>query len=183
MNRSPVAVRYARAIFELGVESGDLSPLIEQLRQVSECLEEHAELRGLFSNPLVDPSDQQKVAEALAVRLGLSGLAQKTLRLLSTRRRMGELAAIMRELVSLSDQRAGVIRAKITSATPLLPEQTTQLRGELERLTGKRVLVDQEVDPSLLGGWIARVADHVVDTSVRGRLDELERRLFDLPNA
>jgi len=183
MTKSPVAVRYARAIFELGVESGDPSMLIEQLRQVSACLEGHAELRQVLGDPMIDPSQQQKVLDALAARLQLSKLASNSLRQLAARRRLRELPEIVAELLDLADQRAGVVRATITSAAPLLPEQTTQLRGELERLTGKRVLVEHEVDPSLLGGWIARVADHVVDTSVRGRLAEIERRLVDLPNA
>lgn len=182
MSMSRVAIRYARAIFELGVESGQLTVLTEQLREVAAACRTSPELGRLFDDPLLEVADQTKVIDALSNRLGLSQTARSTLRLLVARGRMNTLSDIVDQLVSMADDRAGVVRATVTSAQPLMPPQSVAIRDELERLTGKRVIVDHRQDASLLGGWVARVADHVVDASLRGRFAEIGRRLAESPH-
>jgi F-type H+-transporting ATPase subunit delta len=178
---SAVAIRYARAVFELGVESGQLAVLTEQLREVSVAYRGSPELTRVFEDPLLEVADRTRVVDALSNRLGLSQTARNALRLLVARRRMNALGDIVEQLVLLADERAGVVRATVTSAAPLSQPQTVAIRDELERLTGKRVIVEHQQDASLLGGWVARVADHVVDASLRGRFAEIGHRLAESP--
>nr|MBA2373173.1 ATP synthase F1 subunit delta [Chloroflexota bacterium] len=64
-----------------------------------------------------------------------------------------------------------------TSASPLSPDEVRALQGRLETMTGGRVELDTQVDPSLLGGLVVRVGDRMIDGSVRGRLERLRNRL------
>lgn len=182
MSESVVAERYAKALFELGVESGQLAMLTDQLRSVAHTYADSPELRMVLEDPRVAEDQVLSLIEALARRLALSTVAKNSLLVLVRRRRIRALPDIVSRLVSLTDERTGVLRANVTSATPLAELQAKQLTEELERLTGKRILLERNCDPSLLGGLVTRIGDHVVDASLRGRFAEIERRLSESDN-
>ena len=71
----------------------------------------------------------------------------------------------------------GIAHATATTAAKLTPEEVKALTERLERSTGRRVALDVEVDPSLLGGLVVRVGDRMIDGSVRGRLERLRNQL------
>ena len=75
------------------------------------------------------------------------------------------------------DARLGFARAEVISAGALDETERRTLNTRLERLTGKRIRMRFTVDPSLVGGAVARIGSTVYDGSVRGQLANLERRL------
>jgi len=182
VSESVVAERYARAMFELGLESGQLAMLTDQLRTLSTTYRDSPELRQVLSDPRVTEDQAHNLIEALARRLALSPLVKNAMLVLVQRRRVSALPAIVRRLVSLTDERTGVLRASVTSAAPIAELQAQKLTEELERLTGKRIILERFSDPSLIAGLVTRIGDHVIDGSLRGRFDELERRLSESPN-
>lgn len=182
MSESVVAERYAKALFELGVESGQLAMLTDQLRTVALTYADSPELRRVLEDPRVAEDQILNLVDALARRLALATIAKNSLMVLVRRRRIRALPDIVSRLVSLTDERTGLLRATVTSASPLAEPQAKQLTEELERLTGKRVLLERNCDPSLLGGLVTRIGDHVVDASLRGRFAEIERRLSESAN-
>lgn len=182
MSESVVAERYAKALFELGIESGQLAMLTDQLRSVARTYSDSPELRAVLDDPRVPETQVHSLIEALSRRLGLSPVAKNSLLVLVQRRRIRALPDIVSRLVELTDERTGVLRATVTSASPLVETQAQQLSQELERLTGKRIVLERRTDPSLLGGLIARIGDHVVDASLRGRIEAIGQRLSESPN-
>jgi F-type H+-transporting ATPase subunit delta len=182
MSELVVAERYAKALFELGLESGQLAMLTDQLRSVAHTYAESPELRAVLHDPRIGEDRIVSLIDVLAQRLALSAVAKNSLLVLVRRRRIRALPDIVSRLASLTDERTGVLRAIVTSANALAEAQTQQLTLELERLTGKRIVLERRTDPSLLGGLVARIGDHVVDASLRGRFDDIERRLSESPN-
>jgi F-type H+-transporting ATPase subunit delta len=182
MSESVVAERYARAIFELGLESGQLAMLTDQLRTLANTYRDSPELKRVFTDPRVTEDQAHKVIDAIARRLALNPLAKNALLVLVQRRRIQALPDIVRRLVSLTDERTGVLRASVTSAAPLTDAQAQKLSEELERLTGKRIVLERLTDASLIAGLVTKIGDHVIDGSLRGRFEELERRLTESPN-
>ena len=81
------------------------------------------------------------------------------------------------EFARLDDLRNRVIHATATSAAPLGPDEVRALTARLEQLTGGRVELATDVDPSLLGGVVVRLGDRLIDGSVRGRLERLRSQL------
>ena len=178
MSDKTVAERYAQAIFELGLETGGVTALIEDFHRLAEVYEESEELRKIMSNPLVPEQDRLAIAGEMADRLGLVDLAKNAVKLIARRKRMSAVPAIAEVLDRLSDQRAGIVRATVVSAEPLSEPFAERLSEELKVMTGKRIVLDQQHDPDLLAGLIVRIGDRVIDGTARTRLAELYSHLL-----
>src|SRR5262249_20765386 len=90
--------------------------------------------------------------------------------LLLRKHRFTALPEIARALSRLVDDDANLVRAQVTSAAPLSEAYLGRLRAELEKATGKKVVIAHSQDPSLLGGAGTRLGDRLIDGSVRARL-------------
>jgi len=177
MSDSAVADRYARAIFELADESGQLSGLTQQLANFAAAYSQSGELRAVLGNPLVDSNQRDAVLKDVAARLGLSPLATTAIRYVARRRRLAVLPDIARRLGSLADEKAGVLRATVTSAGQLPESYYEKLKAELEGLTGRKLILERKQDPTLIAGVVTRIGDNTIDGSVRGKLEQLQRQL------
>lgn len=178
MSSGAAADRYARAIFELGSETGQLDRLSQEIAEFAASYQEVPALRRVLENPALDGPTRERVLRQLARNAELAPVTTNALLVLLRRRRLGELSAIARHLRKLSDEKNGVCRAKIVSAGSLPETYFTQLKQSLERALGKRVIVEHEEDPELIGGIVTRIGDNTFDSSIKGRLEELERKLL-----
>jgi F-type H+-transporting ATPase subunit delta len=175
---SQLADRYARAIFELGVETNQVKALTEQMQLIAEVYSESHDLRVVLESPLVDESKREAVLKDIAARLQLGELATNSVRVLAVRRRLRALPDIARRLASLSDETAGIVRATVISAVPLSEAHYQALSVELERATQKKIVLERQHDPSLIAGVVTRIGDKTIDGSLKGRLAELESQLL-----
>ena len=178
MISSAIVDRYARAIFELGVESGQLSQLTDQLRQFAAAYASSRELRMIAVNPLVPDEQRDAVLKEIGQKLGLGELAVNSVRLLAQRRRLAALPDVAKRLGGLADEKAGIVRAKVLSAAPLSEDFYAKLAQKLEAKTQKKVVIEREQDPSLIAGVVTKIGDHTIDGSLKGRLQALERSLL-----
>jgi F-type H+-transporting ATPase subunit delta len=173
-----VADRYARAIFELGVEDGSLQPLTDQLQGFAATYAAELELRSVLENPVVPADKRDAVLRQVAASLKLGPLALNAVRYLASRRRLSILPDVAKRLASLADEKAGVARAEVTSAGPLPEAFYSRLAEELGTLVGRKVVLERRQDPNLIAGVVTRIGDNTIDGSLKGRLEELERRLL-----
>ncbi|MCC6558708.1 MAG: ATP synthase F1 subunit delta [Polyangiaceae bacterium] len=178
MSYEAVARRYARAIFEIGKESGTLARLAQELGDFCAAYEAHDELRTVLDNPLVPEDQRDGLLRELAARMGASETALSTLRLLGRRRRLPALPDIARQLSRLADEDQRIVRALVTSAGPLTEAYLGRLRAELERATGKKVAITHKQDPSLIAGVVTQIGDQVIDGSARARLSSFRESLL-----
>src|SRR6187399_1194804 len=104
-SHTTIAERYARAIFDLGVETGTLAALVDQVKSFASAYEVSADLRSVLDNPLVPLEKRQQILADLASKLGAGPFAVNTLRYLAQRRRLTLLPEIARRLGTLSDEK------------------------------------------------------------------------------
>ncbi|HVY93291.1 MAG TPA: ATP synthase F1 subunit delta, partial [Bryobacteraceae bacterium] len=97
--------------------------------------------------------------------------------LIADHRRVTEFASIIEAFEHRIDDRLGVIRADVSSAHELNPNQQAALQAELSRVSGRTAKVRFTTDPSLLAGLVAKVGSTVYDGSARGQLERLKVRL------
>jgi F-type H+-transporting ATPase subunit delta len=177
MSRSAIATRYARAIFEIGVETSALAPLVEQVRSFAEAYQSSDELRSVLDNPLVELEKREAILADVARTTGLTGVALNLVRLLASRHKLRALPEVARALGVLADQKAGILRAEVTTATRMPESFYERLKAELEAVTSRRIVIERFEDPSLIAGVVTRIGDNTIDGSVRGRLNEIRRSL------
>jgi F-type H+-transporting ATPase subunit delta len=173
-----VAERYARAIFDLGVETGALSTLVADMHKLAETYAESSELQKIMGNPLIPEGDRLATMSEIADRLGLSPLSKNAAGLLARRKRMFAVPAIAAELDRLSDEKAGIARATVISAERLSEAYQQRLVQELSEMTGKKIVLESKQDPELLAGLIVRIGDQVIDGSAKARIAELASQLL-----
>ncbi len=170
MSYDNIARRYAKAIFDLGKEEGNLAALSTQIGDFAAAYAESAELKNVLESPVVPDASKKAILVEIATKLGASDTAQRTLRLVAHRRRLRALPDIARHLARLVDHDAKVVRAVVTSAAPLTETYIDRLKAELEKATGNKVTITHSVDPSLIAGVVTRIGDRVIDGSARARL-------------
>ena len=172
-----VAERYARAIFELALESGDVDAVAKNFDAFAAVYTQTPELRNALQNPLVVAADRDAILRAVAGRLGLGTLELNAVRYLASRRRLRALPEVAEGLGRLADERRGLVRATVTAAAPLPESFYERLQRELEALTGRTVALERHEDKSLIAGVITRIGGRTLDGSLRGRLEQLGQTL------
>ena len=175
-----IAKRYATALLELGSETGQLDALVDELQRVAAVYDTSSELRAALADPLIAIQAKQQILADVGERLALGQAARNTLSLLLDRRRIRALPAIAQRLREMADDKRGIVRAEVLTAMPLPEEYFTLLQQQLERVTGRRIALDRKLDPSLIGGVVARVGDTVYDGSLLARLRKMKETM--LPN-
>jgi F-type H+-transporting ATPase subunit delta len=176
-----VARRYAKALLELGSELGQLDALVEEISAVAESYEASKELQAALENPLFPLAVKKNIVADLAQTIGLGQTARNAIFLLNDRRRMRVLPGIARLLREMNDKKKGILRAEVVTAAPLSEAYFTRLQQQLEKMTGRKVVLDKREDPAILAGVITRIGDTVYDGSLRARLHEIKHAL--LPSA
>jgi len=86
---------------------------------------------------------------------------------------------IFQQYNNLLDAHRGVERAKVTAALPLGDEEREAFSLHLGEMVKRKVVIDAQVDPSIIGGFIARVGDTLIDGSIRQRLERLKKSLVE----
>jgi len=173
---SVAANRYAKALLDVLYPSGAERGL-EQLEDFSGLLAAEPQARQLFENPTIAAERRKTMFKAIGDAQSYDKPIRNFLELLIERNRLDLLGEIVGAYRKLLDEKLGLVRAHVTSATPLDSQQQRQLASRLEQVTGKKVRMDLAVDSSLIGGIIAQVGSTIYDGSIRQQLQTFKRRL------
>ena len=177
MNASGTSRRYAKALFELAVEDGRFEETGAELASLVKAFEADPGFAAVLDNPSTTREDRVAIAEALIATLKPSPMLGNTLRLLADRRRLGDLPSLERTYRQLADEKAGRVRAKVTSAVPLTEEAAARIGAALTAATQRAVVLERVVDPAILGGAVAQVGSQVFDGSIRNQIEQLKTQL------
>jgi F-type H+-transporting ATPase subunit delta len=179
---SAVASRYARAFADVVLAHiVELPPnaAILQLRSVEDLLAQSGDLRHALNSPAVRSSQKRALLSNFSNTLGVARLVRNFLFVLIDHRRIAILSQIREAFEAEIDQRLGFARAEVISAQPLDQPQTSLVEAGLAKMTGKQVRAQYRVDPSLIGGVVARVGSTVYDGSIRGQLENMRRQIAE----
>jgi len=175
MPRRAYPRRYAQAIFEIALAANELDRWQSDLREIARLVKD-AEIKAFLENPKLHFREK---ARLLSERLeDLNPLALNLIMLLVNRGRLHLVADIAEQYHRRLDSHRGVEHADIVTAVPLAKDDETKLAERLGRIIGKKVLVEPEVDPTLIGGVVVRVGGKLLDGSTRAKLEALKKDLI-----
>jgi F-type H+-transporting ATPase subunit delta len=170
------ARRYARAVFELATEEGQVEEWGRRLVAVAELLSD-LQVAAVLTNPTIPVGRRMELISAAPHELGPE--ATNLARLLIESNRVREVRGIADEYQALADITAGRVRATVTTAVELAPEERDRLGHQLSERLGKEVRIEVVVDKRILGGLKLQYGDRLIDASVATKLQQLRRRLAD----
>lgn len=175
-----IAARYASALFGLAQEEKVLATLETDVAALDAALGDSADLRALIASPVYSREEQGAAIEAVAQRMGLSGLVRNTLALMAAKRRLFVLPQLVRALAAMIAAEKGEVSAEVVSAKPLTKAQSDDLARTLKSRLGKTVKLNASVDESLIGGLIVKVGSKMIDTSIRSQLASLQNAMKEV---
>ena len=175
MARKIYVRRYAQAVFEMALEAKELDRWQSDLKKIVSMVRD-TELLAWLESPKVHFDDKARLLSKWLK--DINPLALNLVLLLVTRGRLSMLGDIADEYQRLLNSYRGIEPAEVTTAIPLDKEDTLKLTEHLSAIVGKKVVLKSEVDPAVIGGFVARVGDKLLDGSTRGKLEALKKELI-----
>jgi F-type H+-transporting ATPase subunit delta len=178
MDVSHAAARvYAKALFDIGVEEQAVGTIYDDLQAVSAAIGGlDAELQAFFKMPQFRREDKRRILKAaFEDKVGRPVLG--LILLLVEKRREPLLDNVVEEFEHYRDQHEGRLQASVTTARKMDADLAEALRAALEQQTKKTVVLDERIDPEVLGGIRVTLGDSVIDGTVRRGLQDMRRSL------
>ena len=175
-----LARRYAKALVESLLEhKEDFEDALVQLRKVYDTLKANPKLYRYLSQPVVPRRDRLEMGKLLVEDLGLSPRLRNFVLILVEKERIPLLEAIIEEFRKLADEALGQVRGKVKTARPLTSEDIEALSKSFQDLVGKKVVLEVEEDPSIIGGVVTLLGGVVFDGSIKGNLEQIREKLIE----
>lgn len=177
MSQSTAAQRYALALFQLAQQHNQLASVEEDLREVKVVFKENSDLQALLASPKLSLERKKELIRELFGKA--NPLVVNMLQLLVDRKRINETVEIATEFEALSNDAQGIADAKVYSTRPLTDDERAEISSAFAHKVGKQTLrIENEIDPSLLGGIRLQIGNRIFDSSVSAKLDRLKKQLL-----
>lgn len=173
MSNSAISIRYAKALLNIAAEKQLVEQYADELAKVVSVLQGEDVLRLLLDSPTFPLEKKAAILGDLAELLKLSEGMKSFLGLLLEKGRVGYLPQIQVNYRRFADDMSGLVRASLSSASELSSERTDAIKQELEKQTGKQVVLSVEIDESLIGGLQAEMGGKLFDGSVKTQLKRI----------
>ena len=163
---------YASALFDVVQAEGELDRVEDELYRFGKVLETNNELKQALSDQSIDPIQREKILRDL-LDDKVSPHTMGLLIFIVAQGRARQLPQILEQLSKLAAEARNSVIAEVRTAVPLDEAQRTAMAKALSKATGKKVEVKAIVDPSVLGGVVAKIGDTVIDGTIKSRLEQL----------
>ena len=170
---SRAAIRYAKAILETSVSSGNTAKVNDDMLSIVASVAGSAELSEFLSSPII--SSEVKMNALSEVFASVQSETKSLFRLLQENKRFEILAPIASQFNMLFDEMNGVEVAKVTTAFPITADLESKVLAKIAEISNKKITIENIVDSSIIGGFILRIGDKQYNASVSNRLQELKR--------
>ena len=170
-----IAQVYARSLFEVAQERGNLDDVREQLGQFADALNENRDMQIFLFSPYFS-TEEKKDGLGRAVS-DVDPIFMNFLEALLERHRMPAVFRIRTRFEALWEEENRLLPVEVTSAVALDARTVSTIGERIGEQTGRKVELSSKVDPDILGGIVLRVGNSVLDASIRNRLNQLRKQV------
>ena len=169
-NNETLSRPYTLALFEHS------TGWLKDLEQIASVIRE-PRVANLIDSPKT--SYQEKVKQILSL---LEGEVEKKsinfLKVIGESKRLFLLPYIAKQYKALIEKSEDKKTVEILSSFELSAEQLEKLTTALKNHFGKNLIIESGVDESLIGGFLAKSGDDVLDASIKGKLEKLTNQII-----
>lgn len=177
MNKNQIAKKYSRAIIN-SVDISEVPKVIEEFKAFSGLINVNRQLRLLFAGQIFSENEKEKAFKALAPLLKFSPQSVKFLNLIIVHGHISALKEIIASSIVVYNDRQKLATAVVVSPVVLDKKYAERLKTALKKMTARDITIENEIDESLLGGFIVKVGSTIYDSSVKGQIRLLKAELM-----
>jgi F-type H+-transporting ATPase subunit delta len=166
--------RYVKSLLNLAVEKGALDQVHQDMLAFDKVLSENRALITTLRSPIIKHYKKKNILEAL-FRGRFNELTLSFFRIITEKNREGLLPQIAKEFHHAYNEHQGIGRASVVTAVPIDNELREQILAVAKKVVGKtKVELKEEVDPSIIGGFILNAGSQQIDSSIKHKLRILQ---------
>jgi F-type H+-transporting ATPase subunit delta len=174
---SEIAKRYAAALYDAAADSNGTEKVFQEIRALQGVFSKEPGIREFIHSPSITGAVREKVFSQALNELPLSAETKGFINLLAKKNRLRFFGEIVQEYEFLADQRHGVTRGTVRSATILGPDERVQLESKISDFIKKQVIFTYREDADLIGGLIAEVGSFSFDDTLKSHIQRLRQDL------
>jgi F-type H+-transporting ATPase subunit delta len=170
-----ISRRYSIALYEEAKSLGDLDTISGDVDSVVDIIESNRELALFFGSPIIDQVKKTAITKEI-FEGKISKLMLNFILLLIERHRDGGVVDILKDFRELKNEKDGIVTVDVTSAVELTDDEKNQIKNKIDSYTKLNSKPTFKVEPDLVGGFIVKIKDVVLDASIRHQLEILRKR-------
>ncbi len=176
---STLSKRYARALLEIGVEEKSYEAIGTELRDLYAVSLSNPEFSGALMNLMFKVEERKALATGVLEKLGASDIVKRFVSVLIDNAKVGQLDDICNAYFALEDELKGRVRVKVETPGKPSKEFIADLKERLGAQTGKEVIVSSDENPELLGGFVVRIGNVLLDASLKVQLEHIKEKIVE----
>ena len=170
---------YSQALFELSTEENSIIEVENQVLSILELINKSSDFNDLIKDPTNKIEDQLKVIDAISNQFKFNQLLKKFLSFIISKRRFFYIEKILKDFISICSGSRGEIQAELTAAKILDENEINKIKDDLASNYGSNIKLNYKNDPSLIGGLIIKVGSTMIDTSIKNKLQQIEKKMIE----
>jgi ATP synthase F1 delta subunit len=177
LNKNQIGKKYSRAIVN-SVEISEIPAVIAEFKAFSQIIDTNRQLKLLFAGQIFSEDEKEKAFEALRPLLKFNASTEKFLKLMIIQGQLSALKEIITASIDIYNDRQKRATAVVVSSVALDENNTERLKSAVKKMTDREITVENQIDESLLGGFIVKVGSTIFDSSVKGQLRLIRAELM-----
>ena len=180
-NNSTISTKnsYSQALFELAHEKNLINEVEIQVSSILKLINESIDFRDLIKDPTNKIDDQLKIINKISEQFKFNELLKKFLGFIISKRRFFYVEKILNNFLTICSNARGEIQAELSAAKELNENEINNIKNELSNTFGSNIKLNHKYDPSLIGGLIIKVGSTMIDTSIKNKLQKIEKKMIE----
>ena len=180
-NNSSLSIKnsYAQALFELSSENNLINDIEKQVYSILELIGKSEEFKDLIKDPTNKIEDQLKIINKISDQFKFNDLLKKFLGFIISKRRFFYVEKILNDFLNICSNSRGEVQAELSAAKELNEIEIKNIKNELSNTFGSNIKLNHKYDPSLIGGLIIKVGSTMIDTSIKNKLQQIEKKMIE----
>ena len=171
---------YSQALFELASEKNLTNDIEKQIFSMTQLIETSQDFKNFIKDPTNKIEDQLKVMNLISEEFKFNELLKKFLGFLVSKRRLFYIEKILNDFIRICSNSRGEVLAELYSAKNLNEIEIDNIKDELCNTFKLNIKLKHKYDSSLIGGLIIKVGSTMIDTSIKNKLQQIEKKMIEV---
>lgn len=172
--------RYAKSIMQLAIERKELEPVKQDFDLIQSVCNENPAFTRMLKSPLIGQDKKQAIIDQVFGK-NFSPITQNLVEIIIRKKREAYLLDIAVRFLHAYDIEKNITRGLLTSSRPMSPAQVAKIKGVVEDELKTSFIMEESIDPELIGGFVLKVGDFLYDGSISAGLRKLKQEFEKNP--